>query len=209
MADTYEMIFVGPARVSFPNFWGFQERGGQKYKPGCSLLLTKGSADAKTVQQAIDAIQKEKKFSLRKDRLCLTDGDDSGRPEYAGHWVLKTNAQKPAGSTGGIAVLNARAEHVASQNDDPIYSGCFVKAKVRLWAQDNEWGKRVNCELVGIQFIKDGEAFDGSFVPDDERVEGFGAVEDGAEDTPAPAAKGKAKAKPKADDEGESAGWND
>ncbi len=35
----------------------------------------------------------------------------------------------------------------------------MVHAVVRLWAQDNAFGKRINAQLQGVQFASDGEAF--------------------------------------------------
>jgi hypothetical protein len=40
-----------------------------------------------------------------------------------------------------------------------LYGGCFVNAAVKSWLQDNKHGRGVRCELVAIQFAKDGEAF--------------------------------------------------
>jgi hypothetical protein len=42
-----------------------------------------------------------------------------------------------------------------------IYSGCFVNAQIDIWAQDNGFGKRINCTLAGVQFAADGDAFGG------------------------------------------------
>ncbi len=41
--------------------------------------------------------------------------------------------------------------------DDTIYSGCYLDVTIRLWAQDNKWGKRVNCALRAVKFNCDGE----------------------------------------------------
>ena len=48
-----------------------------------------------------------------------------------------------------------------------IYSGCYVHAVLDLWAQDNKWGRRVNCTLQGVMFAADGENFGGSSVAND------------------------------------------
>ena len=39
-----------------------------------------------------------------------------------------------------------------------------MNAIVELWAQDNNYGKRINASLAGVQFAKDGEAFAGGTV---------------------------------------------
>ena len=60
--------------------------------------------------------------------------------------------------------------------DGKPYAGCYVFATIRLWAQDNQWGKRINASLRNVQFIKDGEAFGEKPVAPDED---FTPVEDG------------------------------
>ena len=42
-----------------------------------------------------------------------------------------------------------------------IYSGCYVNAKIDIWAQDNQYGRRINASLLGVMFASDGEAFGG------------------------------------------------
>lgn len=46
-----------------------------------------------------------------------------------------------------------------------LFGGCYVNVALRPWAQDNQFGRAVRCELVAIQFSKDGEAF-GEPAPD-------------------------------------------
>jgi hypothetical protein len=45
------------------------------------------------------------------------------------------------------------------ESDNKVYAGCVVNATVRLWAQDNNYGKRINAQLRAIQFVKDGAQF--------------------------------------------------
>ena len=46
-----------------------------------------------------------------------------------------------------------------------IYSGAKVNAKVEFWAQDNTYGRRVNCSLLGVMFAGEGERFGGGSAP--------------------------------------------
>lgn len=46
-----------------------------------------------------------------------------------------------------------------------IYSGCYVNAKVEFWAQDNNFGRRINCTPLGIMFAAEGESFGGGAAP--------------------------------------------
>jgi hypothetical protein len=38
----------------------------------------------------------------------------------------------------------------------------MVHASVDVWAQDNQWGQRVNCSLGGVMFAGDGQRFGGA-----------------------------------------------
>ena len=40
-----------------------------------------------------------------------------------------------------------------------MYGGCFVNAAVRPWCQENKYGCGIRCDLIAIQFARDGEAF--------------------------------------------------
>ena len=46
-----------------------------------------------------------------------------------------------------------------------IYSGAKVNAKVEFWPQDNQFGRRVNCSLLGVMFAGEGERFGGGSAP--------------------------------------------
>jgi hypothetical protein len=48
-----------------------------------------------------------------------------------------------------------------TEADGKPYAGCYVNASIELWAQDNNYGKRVNASLGGVQFARDGDAFAG------------------------------------------------
>ena len=55
-----------------------------------------------------------------------------------------------------------------------MYGGCYVNAAVKPWIQQNKHGNGIRCDLVALQFCKDGEAFGDGGAPD---VSGmFGAV---------------------------------
>jgi hypothetical protein len=52
-----------------------------------------------------------------------------------------------------------------TDRDRAIYSGCYVNAKVEFWAQDNSYGRRVNCTPLGVMFAEDGPSFGGGAAP--------------------------------------------
>lgn len=45
------------------------------------------------------------------------------------------------------------------------FSGAVVNASVEIWAQDNKWGRRINCTLRGVMLTGEGESFGGGSSP--------------------------------------------
>jgi hypothetical protein len=48
-----------------------------------------------------------------------------------------------------------------TEADGKPYAGCYVNCALNIWAQDNQYGRRINAELVSVQFLRDGDAFSG------------------------------------------------
>ena len=53
-----------------------------------------------------------------------------------------------------------------TEEDDVVYGGVIVNALIRPWAQDNKFGKRINANLVGVQFVKEDGVRFGQARPD-------------------------------------------
>jgi len=170
-------IMISGARVSFPHLFKPPVINGEEGKCGAVLMLDpkKHAKVIEQIENAIDALCKLhfKGRKLPSDKLCLRDGDDKGRSEYEGYMVLSANNRSRP-----LVLRGDGKTKVEDERDSPIYAGCHVNAKVSLWAQDNKYGKRINCKLIGVQFLKDGEPLDSSYVSEEEAMSGFGAVDD-------------------------------
>ena len=146
-------IKIPNARLSFPSLFKKSEFQGKEGKYECTLLFPK--SDTKTydaVMSAIEACKKDNKLKVGADKLCIKDGDDSEYDGYAGHWSIKTaNNKRPT-------VIN-RDKTPLVEEDEVVYAGCYVNAIIDMWGQNNSYGKRINSNLLGIQFVKDGEPF--------------------------------------------------
>ncbi|PHS06391.1 MAG: hypothetical protein COA78_14335 [Blastopirellula sp.] len=173
--DRDGFIMINSARVSFPHLFTRPTINGEEGKCGAALML-----DLRTHKTAIKEIEDDietlaaerfKKHKLPSDKRCLRDGDDKGRAEYEGFMILSANSKdRPV-------VIDAKGPGViTNEADSSIYAGCYVNVKIGLWAQDNKYGKRINAELVAIQFAGDGEALDGSYVSVDDAMSGFGTA---------------------------------
>lgn len=85
------------------------------------------------------------------DRLCLHDGDaKADKPGYEGNlFINASNELRPL-------VVGPQREQLAAADGKP-YSGSYGNIIVEFWAQDNQFGKRINASLLGVQHVKDGE----------------------------------------------------
>ena len=161
-------ITLKNVRLAFPNI--FEPRASQdggKAKYGASLILDPkdpmNAASIKELQAAFPAIAKEKwgakadvilKGLMAQDRLCLHDG--ATKAQYDG---FEGNFYVSANSDARPTVVD-RDKTPLQAGDGKPYSGCFVTAIIELWPQDHQkHGKRINANLRGVQFVRDGDAF--------------------------------------------------
>lgn len=89
-----------------------------------------------------------------QDRLALHDGaTKAGYAGYDGNMFVNTRARtRPT--------VVDRNKVPLTEEDGRIYAGCYVNGLIELWAQDHkQYGKRINAQLRGIQFVRDGDAF--------------------------------------------------
>lgn len=108
-------------------------------------------ADAKWGAKA-DAVFKQMKAA---DKLCLHDGDSKADYDgFTGNYYISARSK-----TRPLVVDRNKAPLTTS--DGKPYAGCYVNASVEFWAQDNNYGKRINASLRGVQFARDGDAFTG------------------------------------------------
>lgn len=149
-------IRLNNVRLSFPSLFQKAQFEGADTKYEATFLLDKiKHGDViKQIEQAIkDKIASDLKGAkVGRDKLCLRDGDEVEYDGYAGHMTLKTSTKKRP------LVVNKDKSPLTEQ-DGVVYSGCYVNALVDLWAQNNQFGKRINSTLLGVQFAGDGEAF--------------------------------------------------
>lgn len=167
-------------RCSFPHLFKAPVINGDEGKCGSTLLLdeTEHAGMIKELSDDIVALAKGKfKKALPAEKVCLRLGEDK-RDDYVGYYALSANSKgfPKVFSHALMDESGRRPATITEEGECPIYAGCRVNAKVQLWIQDNTYGRRVNCELVAIQFAGDDVAMDGSYVSDDEAGEGFDAA---------------------------------
>jgi hypothetical protein len=152
-------------RLAFPVLFEARTVNGEG-KPAfsASFLLDPADPQVKALNQAIEQVAKDKwgaragdilKQMRAQDKVALHDGDL--KANYAGFpgslYVSARSATRPL-------VIDKDKSPLTEQDGKP-YAGCFVNASIELWPQDNNYGKRVNASLRGVQFFRDGDSFAG------------------------------------------------
>lgn len=166
------MIMLKDVRLSYPSLFYPSAFGDSEAKFNATFLIPKDSEQHKALMDEIKRVAKEafgekaKDIVLRQEqsqRKLVKDGDgpDGKNQEgeekdgYAGHIAIKA-ANKAAPKVIG------RQKQPLTEADGVPYGGCFVNAQIDIWAQDNKYGKFINCKLLAVQFWRDGDAFGGS-----------------------------------------------
>jgi hypothetical protein len=102
---------------------------------------------------------------LKPEKVCLRDGDLENWEGYADMLYVSANRREADGPPRVITNRkDADKKWITARagEDNCPYAGCYVNAIVRVWAQDNEHGKRVNASVEAIQFLRDGDSFSGA-----------------------------------------------
>jgi hypothetical protein len=177
-------LFLTNARLSFPDlFEATQYQGSGPFNYGCQLLIPAGDPQKAKIDAAIQAVAKDKWAAKAPtilegilgnvNKCCFIDGAKRAYDGYEGNWALSTKREQ---TKGRPLVFDQQKQPLVAADGKP-YAGCYVNASVEFWAQDNSFGKGIRCTLLGVQFVRDGDAFGGGSPadPDD-----FQALADGA-----------------------------
>lgn len=176
------IVSLKNVRLAFPALFEAKQVNGEGDPAfSASFLMAPNHASVKALNEAFESVGKEKwkdkwpqvkKELTAKDKLALHDGDLKSQYEgFEGNlFVSARNKTRPR-------VIDRDKSPLAAADGKP-YAGCYVNASVEIWAQDNQWGKRLNATLRGVQFYDDGDAFSGGGVAD---VDEFDDLGQGAE----------------------------
>lgn len=159
-------VMLKNVRLAFPTLnkpEQFQGTGAARYS--ATLLFEKGSDTEAAVRAAMRAVAADKWGEAKADsavktlfagnKTALGDGDTKEQYDgFAGMMFVGAHAKENAPP----CLLNgARVE--LPRDTGVIYPGCYCNVSVEFWAQDNQYGKRINALLRGVQFVKDGDSF--------------------------------------------------
>jgi hypothetical protein len=162
-------VTLNDVRISYTQslFTAQQVQGQGEAKFSSGFIFPRNHPSVPALQEAVINAAKAKwptkweeilKQLKAADRLPVHDGDaKADSPGYAGNLYMNaSNKLRP------LVVDDLRQPLTAA--DGKPYSGSYVNAIVEIWAQDNQYGKRINASLLGVQFVRDGERLAGGSV---------------------------------------------
>lgn len=170
-------------RLAFLKCWKAETVNGEGEPAfSASMILGPDHPQIKEINEAIEATAKAKwgakteavmKQMRAQDKLALHNGDTKAQYDgFEGNFFI-------AARTKTRPLTINRDKSPTTEEDGVLYSGCYANVSIELWAQDNNYGKRINAQLGGIQFLKDGDAFSGGGSAADEND--FDELADGAD----------------------------
>lgn len=169
-------------RLSFPDLFKPKSVNGSEPKYGAAFLLDKkqDGAQIDKIRAAMKSVATEKfGANLPKGlKTCLHEGSEKEYDGYSAEnmYISTSTAARPTVIDQDMTPLTAE--------DNKPYAGCFVNAVIRLWAQDNQYGKRINAQIQGVQFVNDGDAFGADPFKAEDHFAPVGGAKAGDEEDP-------------------------
>ena len=178
-----DIIYLSNVRVSFPQLVEpkktTNEKGEVRTAWSADFILPSDSQQYKQVMQQYMTLANEKWKERAQTIMQMIQADRKSRCYGNGaEKVNKTTLLPYDGYEGNayVSAISNRQPQMIQPNGQPvdasnsmayqaiargIYGGCYVNAAIRLWLQENTHGRGVRCDLVAVQFSKDGDAFGG------------------------------------------------
>jgi hypothetical protein len=154
-----QIVKLENVRLSFPALWEAKKGPDANSKSAfqATFILDKktNAASIKAVKAAIDLVTKDSFKGKQPPKICLREGSEKPDTDGYGDGVMFVGAR----SETRPMVVDRDGRTPLTAADGKPYAGCIVNATIRVWPQDNQYGKRINSALRAVQFVKDGDAF--------------------------------------------------
>lgn len=153
-------MMIQNARISFPNIHRPSAfNPGDDPKFSATFILEDGDPQVEEIKAEMRRVAADKWADKVPARLkkCLRSGSEKAELDGFGDgtWFFNASNKKRPG-------VFDRDRSALVEEDGKPYAGCYVNVIVDFWAQDNNFGKRINASLQGVQFSADGDSFGGA-----------------------------------------------
>jgi hypothetical protein len=171
-----------------------QYEGKGDFRHTATFIVEPGSANDKAIQAAIQAeavaawgkkadtmledLRGDKKaYSYQKNKKDKTGEVYEGfEDRYALSGVRKAKDGAPLFLHNVKDPATGKAQRLTGK-EGVIYAGCYVNAKVEMWAQAGTY-RGMRCGLLGVQYDAPGDSFGGASRPSDDGFDSVDAEDD-------------------------------
>ncbi len=171
-------LVTGVVRLSYAHIWEPASINGSDEKYSVSLIIPK--SDKKTVKAIQDAIEQAKQDGKAKFggkipanlKLPLRDGDIE-RPDdeaYVDSYFINANSKEQP------QIVDKKVQSIIDRNE--VYSGCYARVSITLYAFNTNGNKGIACGLGNIQKVAEGDPLGGRSRAEDD----FTAFDDDDDD---------------------------
>lgn len=171
---------------SYPHLdkpWKKNEKDREKYSvTGLAPKETHGEVKALLVEVINSLLASNKMGKIGAEHKFVRNGDTEDgplKPETENMWIIKAseNPDRPPKVRDQLTKLQT-PDQIAKL----IYPGCIINMLIRPWAQNNEHGKKINSNIIGVQFVRDGTRIGEAAIDDDDawdelEIEGADALQ--------------------------------
>lgn len=172
-----EIIRLTNLVMAFPAIAEPQSYGDGEPAYGAKFPIEPGSPEQKIIEDAMRAAAREE-WKDKGDAVLQMLTED-GKTCFTKKVYRSKKTGEPYQGFDGKHYLSARNSKTAPTFVDQFgtevedrkaierlaYSGSIVHASLEIWAQDNKWGRRINCTLRGLMTTGRGENFGGGSAP--------------------------------------------
>ena len=173
LPDNYT-LWIKEARLSFPALVQPKPIQGGPPKYNANFILTEGSpewAEAMQIvgqlatdkwrdkaQQVLNMIKNDKRarcYGIGMEKVNATTGEVyEGFKDPGVVWISGSSDSQPQ-----LMGSNAQALPPTANANELFVGGNYVSAVLRFWAQENQHGRGIRAQLVGVQYLREGEHF--------------------------------------------------
>jgi hypothetical protein len=162
-------LIIRNVRIAFPAIFEPQAVGDGEPAYGAKFIVPTDHPQIDEIRKAVRDVAKgqwndkadsvlklliaDKKTAWVEGPYINKDGEPYEGFEDAFHLSSRSAKTRPTAFDN--------ANNPATAADGLIYSGAYVDASVEVYAQDNKWGRRINCGLRGVRFVNHGQSFGG------------------------------------------------
>jgi len=176
-----DIAYITNARLSFPHIIEPQkmmtEAGKERISYNCELILTPNDPGFAAFMAKVQEMAVAKWKEHAAQVLHIINADRKLRCYGNGNEKVNKNTFLPYDGYANMVYITAGRDtppQIIQADGKPVeptntlqyqaltrgmYGGCYVNAAVKPWCQENRYGRGIRCDLIAVQFARDGEPF--------------------------------------------------